>query len=180
MNHSRASHWIGVAHSLDKEFAGRATAHDVQGARYHPLPEAEQIKFSGEIYCAIDTYRRAAGWPKRWAFIDLKRPAAPAPATFRLQLRCEAATKRRFSRYLRNIELRQQNPSLNSSLSPGLRKQGRLTPARGQAFRRRRSNRSIKRSPFRTTRFNKALHSTGHGRNKVADFRGKVCSMAKK
>ena len=48
MNHSKASHWIGVAHSLGKEFAGQATAHDVQGARYHPLPEAERMNSSGK------------------------------------------------------------------------------------------------------------------------------------
>jgi alkylation response protein AidB-like acyl-CoA dehydrogenase len=28
MNHSKASHWIEVAHSLGEEFAGRAEAHD--------------------------------------------------------------------------------------------------------------------------------------------------------
>ena len=32
MNHSKASHWIEVAHSLGEEFAGRAEAHDEDDA----------------------------------------------------------------------------------------------------------------------------------------------------
>ena len=43
MDYSNASHWIEVAHSLGREFAGRAAAHDEQdtfvSANYAALKE---------------------------------------------------------------------------------------------------------------------------------------------